>query len=269
MLVLYGERLVRAANRAHVPAGGGDFLQAAHATGLKYLIYDTSRTPSNGVNEGPVQLDRPLDPGARPLPGEPVLQRQHAGAVGRGRQLPLSGGGFGHVSTYAQLLDRESNVMLRYLLQGHNRPLMFHEPNLRTYSAGKSLLGDLIDATLAKYSNLVTVPLVSPTQDVLGQKQASRMAYDAAFKSGAVTASIVPNTSVTMSAASGLAGTVTGSVTGRRGQPLASSIASTPRFVVVAGEQGPRRGRCRVHPGRVGVHAQTRLIEIDVAAAGH
>ena len=99
---------------------------------------------------------------------------------------------------------------------------MFHEPNLRAYPGGNgnSLLGDLIDATLAKYANLVTVPITSPTQDVLGQKQASRIAYDAALKSGAVSASIVPNTSVQLTAASGLTGTVTVPVTGAKGTTI-------------------------------------------------
>ena len=199
------------------------FLQAAHATGLKYLIYDTSRTPSNGVNEG---LYNSIDPSILELARYPVNLYFNVSTPAQWLaedNCLYPAGAFGHVSTYAQLLDRESNVMLRYLLQGHNRPLMFHEPNLRAYSSGHSLLGDLIDATLAKYSNLVTVPLTSPTQDVLGQKQASRMAYDAAFKSGLVSASIVPNTSVVLTAASGLQGTVTIPVTGAK-----ATTASAP-----------------------------------------
>jgi len=217
------------------------FIQAAGSTGIKYLISDTSRTPNQptyGANEGHYNS---IDPSILEIARYPVNLYFNVSTPAQWLAednclYPV--GAFGHVSTYAQLLDRESDVMLRYLLQGHNRPLMFHQPNLRAYSAGKSLLGDLIDATLAKYSNLVTVPITSPTQDVLGQKQASRMAYDAAFKSGAVTASIVPNTSVTLSAAGGsLAGPVTVPVTGAKGTTITwGSTAGTVSKEQYAGQ---------------------------------
>ena len=38
--------------------------------------------------------------------------------------------------------------------------------------------------------------------------------------------------------------------------------------LVVAGEQGPGRGRRGVHPGQVGVHPQARLVEADHARGG-
>jgi len=219
--------------------GNPAFLQAAHGAGIKYLIYDTSRTPSNGVNEG---IYNSIDPSILEIARYPVNLYFNVSTPQQWLaedNCLYPAGAYGHVSTYAQLLDRESTVLLRYLLQGHNRPLMFHEPNLRAYPGGngKSLLGDLIDATLAKYANLVTVPITSPTQDGLGQKQASRIAYDAALKSGAVSASIVPNTSVQLTAAAGLKGTVTVPVTGAKGTTITwGSSAGTVSRETYAGQ---------------------------------
>ena len=203
--------------------GNPAFIQAAGQNGIKYLISDTSRTlnqPSYGVNEGHYNS---IDPSILEIARYPVNLYFNVSTPAQWLaedNCLYPAGAFGHVSTYAQLLDRESDVLLRYLLQGHNRPLMFHQPNLRAYSSGKSLLSDLIDATLTKYANLVTVPITSPTQDVLGQKQANRMAYDAALQSGAVTASTVPNTSVTVTAASGLQKPVTVPLTGAKGTTI-------------------------------------------------
>ena len=209
--------------------GNPAFLQAANAAGIKWLISDTSRTPNQptyGVNEGHYNQFQPSILEIARYPVNLYFNVSTPDQWLAEDNCLYPAGAYGHVSTYAQLLDRESDVLLRYLLQGHNRPLMFHQPNLRAYSAGHSLLGDLIDATLTKYSNLVTVPLVSPSEDGLGQKQASRMAYDAALKNNYLSASIVPNTSVTLTAASGLQGTVTVPVTGAKATTVSTAPAA-------------------------------------------
>jgi len=57
---------------------------------------------------------------------------------------------------------------------------MFHQPDLHIYGSGRSMLGDLLDQAFAKYSALVTVPLVGFTMNELGSRVADRMRYDAA-----------------------------------------------------------------------------------------
>ena len=182
------------------------FLKAAFDAGVENLITDTSRAPwfnpgANGPNEGtwftgsgyrlfgvaryPVSLYFNVSTPAQWLAEDNCLYP--------------AGAPFGHVATYQQLLDRESDNLLRYLLQGDNRPLMFHQPNLRAYDGTRSLLGDLIDATLTKYNKLVTVPITSPTMDEEATLQKARMVYNDAWKNGTLTASVVPNTSITLS----------------------------------------------------------------------
>jgi hypothetical protein len=115
-------------------------------------------------------------------------------------------GTFGGVTSYQQLLDRESTVLLGYLLRGDIDPLMFHQSNMTGYNGTQSLLGDLIDATLQKYNSLFTLPILSQTEDRLGQRMANRMQYNAA----GVRASVVPGTSITLTATQAATVPVTG-----------------------------------------------------------
>src|SRR5664280_2221935 len=183
------------------------FLQAAVEQGVRYLVSDTSikgppaTTKRSGDNPSPnAGWTNPSQPAILEVPRHPTNLyfnvTDQAGWLAEDNCLyPLNANG--HVSTYAQLLDRESEVMLGYLLRGDMDPLMFHQPNLKAYDvAGHSLLSDLLDATLAKYNRSETLPILSPALDQVGARMAARMAYNAS----GVTASIVPNQSITLSA---------------------------------------------------------------------
>ena len=92
-------------------------------------------------------------------------------------------GAFGHVTSYPALLDRQSQVLLLNMLQGDMDPLMFHQTNMEAYDGTHSLLSDLLDATLAKYNSLFTLPVLSPpmggSANSLGDRMAQRMQYSA------------------------------------------------------------------------------------------
>jgi len=194
-----------------------NFLQAAYDRGVRYLISDTSRTGdphTYGVNEGSWNTGTydPTLPGAGTAAAHGTnwklleLARYPTNLYFNVRtpaqwlaedNCLYPTGAFGHVSTYQQLIDRESTVLAKYLLEGANRPLMFHQTNLAAYSGGHSLFSDIMDATLSKYSALVKVPVLSPTMNQLGQKQSDRMAYNQALATG-LSASIVPGVSITI-----------------------------------------------------------------------
>jgi len=102
---------------------------------------------------------------------------------------------WGRDLTYAEILDKESDVWLRYLLNFDMRPVMFHQPNLRAYDKSNSLLGDLIDKTIEKYSAISNLPPQSRSQRQIGNLMAQRMALNAALapaSGAALTARIVP-----------------------------------------------------------------------------
>jgi hypothetical protein len=191
-----------------------EFLRAAKDLGVKYLISDTSRTGNPeryGKNEGRYNA---FQPSILEMARYPVSLYFNVSTpaewLAEDNCLYPAGAAFGHVDTYAQLLDREATTLVKYLLQGHNRPLMFHQPNLRAYSGNKSLLSDLLDLTFAKYSQLVTVPITSPTMNALGVQQANRMQYNEAWKTGGMQASIVPGVSITLKSAKAVTVPVTG-----------------------------------------------------------
>src|ERR1700688_2598158 len=82
------------------------------------------------------------------------------------------------------------------MLKGDLDPEMFHQPNLHAYDGSHRLLGDLIDMTFTKYTNLVNFPILSPAEDVLGTKMANRAQYNLA----GVTASFIPHQRIMVTA---------------------------------------------------------------------
>lgn len=90
--------------------------------------------------------------------------------------------------TYQEILDKESEFMLSYLLKWSLNPLMFHQANLRAYNSTNSLLSDLIDATMVKYNRVYNLPIVNLRQKEVGTRMADWMA----FKASGVTGSLVP-----------------------------------------------------------------------------
>lgn len=88
--------------------------------------------------------------------------------------------------TYSFILDKESDVLATYLLKGDIDPLMFHQANVRAYSKGKSLLSDLIDATLAKVTQYYAFPVTSPQMQLLGDEMFNRLLV----REGAVAATL-------------------------------------------------------------------------------
>lgn len=196
-----------------------DFLRAAANGGVKYLISDTSRTGNpgvNGPNEGTYNAIRPsLFEIARYPVSLYFNVHNPVEWLAEDNCLYPAGSPYGHVDTYAGLLERETKNLLGYLLTGDNRPLMFHQPNLAAYDGTHSLLGDLLDATLAKYNALVTMPITSPTMNEIGDLQVDRTAYNAAWKSGALAASIVPGVSITITAQKAVTVPLTGVPGGR------------------------------------------------------
>jgi hypothetical protein len=108
--------------------------------------------------------------------------------------------------TYPELLDKESDVLADHLLKGEFAPWMFHQANLEAYAEGKSILGDLLDATVAKYKRYRRSPIVSPTMAELGRLMANRMAAGQA----GVTATLTPGVSLTLTAQEAATVAVTG-----------------------------------------------------------
>ncbi len=158
------------------------FLRAAYDNGIRYLVTDTSR-PGYDTAPPNAAIRSTCHAGILLVPRHPTnlyydvstpaewLAEDHS-------LYPPDRSG--HAATYERLLDRESSVLLRYLLLGDWSPLMFHQANLRVYDRENTLLTDLLEATLAAYERIFTLPLESLPLEELGRRMAERAAFDSA-----------------------------------------------------------------------------------------
>src|SRR5688500_3102420 len=71
---------------------------------------------------------------------------------------------WGRDLSYQEILGKESDIWLRYMIRYDMRPLMFHQPNVCAYDGVRSLLGDLIDTTMGKYNAMFNLPVLSRRQ---------------------------------------------------------------------------------------------------------
>lgn len=190
-------------------------MKAASDQGVRFIVSDTSRpehgTP--GLNEGTYNT---RSPSILQIPRRPTnlyynvttpeqWVDEYNSFYGPGGRWPT----WDHALSYAELLDKESDVLLQYLLRGELYPWMFHQTNLRRFmlaGIAHSLLTDLIDATVRKYGALLVLPIVSPTMDALGARIEERMRT----RSAMVRATIVGGRSLVLSAASSIEVPVTG-----------------------------------------------------------
>jgi hypothetical protein len=180
------------------------FLQAAVDNGVQYLVSDTSRagqsnpTPNTGIINQ-------LQPSLLEIPRHPNnLFFNVASPDDWSAEYTCIYPQLGY--NYTQILDNISDSFVANMLKGDLDPEMFHQPNLHAYDGTHSLLGDLIDLTFTKYTNLVNFPILSPTEDVIGTKMANRAQYNLA----GVTASFIPHQRIMVTAQQSATVPVTG-----------------------------------------------------------
>jgi len=192
-----------------------DFQQAAYDFGIRYMISDTSQAGWNNPspNAGFYSCSRlstpsfcSSSPGILIIPRHPTNLFYNLATPDQwvseyncyyGPQGTCANGAWrfwNHNLSYSEILDVESNFMLSYLLRWDIDPIMFHQTNVAAYDGVHSLYSDLIDALLAKYNSVYSLPIVDHPEHQLGADMAQRMAYNAS----GVTASLVPCQSLTV-----------------------------------------------------------------------
>ena len=268
-------------------------MSAAYDAGVRYLVTDTSRP---GMNNPVPQagITNPLQPGILMVPRRPVnlFYNVSTPTEWTNEYNYLYHSFWGRDLTYSEILDKESDVLLQYLLRGEIDPWMFHQSNLRAYDSVHDVLGDLLDRTLGKYEAIFNLPLRNMDLVALGQWTQNRMDYNAA----GVQASFVPSQgSITFSATRAAVVAVTGlcgdssesyggqcishialrpgqSVTMKTGAvPAATPAAATPRTLLLRqNEPNPFRSSTRIafdlpHSGAVSLKvfdAGGRLVRV-------
>ncbi len=172
--------------------GNPEFLRAAKNFGIRYILSDTSRSGWNNPSPN-AGLYSTIEPSILIIPRRPTNLYFNVSTpaewTSEYNHFYAPGGLFptwDHALSYSEVLDKESEMWLRYLLKYDLDPLMFHQSNLRSYNGTNSMLGDLINATLTKFNNMYKLLILSPSQHDAGVLMAARMAYDASGVSGRI-----------------------------------------------------------------------------------
>ena len=93
---------------------------------------------------------------------------------------------FPTTQTMADIVNREADNWLRYMMKYSIYSVMFHQSNLRAYDGTNSLLSKLMDATLNKYAAVFTLPIESPSQHDQAAKIIDRMTFNDAGVTGTI-----------------------------------------------------------------------------------
>jgi hypothetical protein len=182
-------------------------MQAAYDAGIRYVVTDTSR-PGHLNPQPNVGLSNWHVPGIYMIPRRPnnLFYNVAAPADWEAEYNCLYQSFWGRRLTYREILEKESDALLGYMLRGDMNPWMFHQSNLDAYDGGHSLLTDLLDMTLAKYHATYNLPVRSPSMDEIGRRMQDWGARQAAGVSGFV----APDRSVTLTAIRSASVPVTG-----------------------------------------------------------
>jgi hypothetical protein len=190
-----------------------EFLSAAYAAGVRYLVSDTSRPEHQPAfpNTGVVSS---VNPGIYLIPRRAtnIFYNAFSGLSNANGSEPdeynffygpngvfrtASGAPwFNTVQTHAQIVDRESDNLLTYMLRYEMYPAMFHQANFARYSGSNSLFTDVVDATFNKYRSLMNLPVASLQQTDIGKMLQERAQYLGA----GVTARYTPFLGITLRA---------------------------------------------------------------------
>jgi hypothetical protein len=171
------------------------FLKAAHNIGVRYLVSDTSRPGYNNPSPN-TGIVNPLQPGIFMIPRYPNNLFFNVGSPAdwAGEYNCLYRAFWGRDLTYDEILEIESQRLLTYLLKGDLDPWMFHQTNLDAYDGVRTLLTDLLGATIAKYNAITNLPILSPPMEDIGALMKARATYNAS----GVRATWNPNGSITI-----------------------------------------------------------------------
>ena len=182
-------------------------MQAAWDAGIRYTISDTSQPGWD--NPAPnIGIYSTLVSGLLHIPRKPTNLFYNVSTPDEwaAEYNSFYTSFWGRALTYQEVLDKESQNLLVYMLQGNIDPVMYHQPNTRAYDGTHLLLGDLLDTAFAKFRRYSKLPIVSPDQDVIGARMANTMARNGS----GLTATFTPGVGVSFTSPVAVQFAVTG-----------------------------------------------------------
>jgi hypothetical protein len=187
------------------------FLSAAASKGIRNLVMDTSLNPNVPFNAGvrsthqssilliprrPTNIFYNTSTGFNFLAGsQPDEYNYFYGPNGISR---IGGPGgppfFTTDQTHAQIINTESEAIIKNMLRGEIYPVMFHQANLWRYDGTNSLFTDVAGAVLSKFRAMTNLPVRSLSLTATGQAVTERMSFNAS----GVSATLAPGLSLTI-----------------------------------------------------------------------
>jgi hypothetical protein len=214
--------------------GNEDAMSAVDDAGIRYIVSDTSQPAYQNLfpNTGTANA---MVPEVFEIPRRPtnLFFNVVTPAEWEAEYNCIYEGFWGRPLSYAEILDKESDTLLLYMLRGEIHPWMFHQANLRRYDGVRTLLTELLDATLAKYRSIYGLPVESLPMEDIGAWLEARTALRAA----AVAAFRAPDGTITVTADRPVTVPITGLRTARSdsygGQPITSVSVTAKKPAVV------------------------------------
>jgi hypothetical protein len=170
-------------------------MRAAKDAGVKYMVSDTSRPGWDNPRPN-IGIYSTLQPSILFIPRRPTNLFFNVAVPARwtDEYNSLYAAFWGRNLTYTEVLDKESQFLLFYMLRGDIDPQMYHQANLRAYDGSHSLLSDLHDRALGKLRQYSTLPVESPDLVRVGTKMANTMARNAS----GLSAQLQPGVAITL-----------------------------------------------------------------------
>lgn len=165
-------------------ASNREFLRAAAAANVQYLASNHSVEGQWDPNCAGCGVPHPLWPGILLVPRWPTNIFYYATTpeeIAASYNAVYAPGGtrpyWDHALSYAEILDKESDLALSHILSGAAFPHYMHVANLRQYAPGRSVASDWERAVLDKYSLYTALPLNTLRWDDLGQYLGRRTTF--------------------------------------------------------------------------------------------
>jgi hypothetical protein len=185
-----------------------NFIRSAFDAGIRYLVGDATQPPFNAARPN-TGIFNTFKPQILMIPRRATnvfynTDRDLLGAAGSETDEYnwfYAPGGLRPTwpapLTYAEIVDKESDLMLQNLLKYEAYGVMFHQANLWFYDGSNCLFTDVVKSVLTKFRKLIStaLPVTSLSQTQIGVLAKDRMKYN---ESGVV-GTLTPGTSITLS----------------------------------------------------------------------
>ncbi len=168
-----------------------EFMRAAADQGIRYLVSDSSRPgylpaiPNTGLRSttNPSILLIPrratnvfYNTGSGQTAVQGSLPDEYNYFFGPAGIFQTGGAAFFNTTqSYNDIVQRESDNLLAYMLRYEIYPQMYHQANLWRFKNKQTLLTDVIDAAFDKFSKISTLPVLSLPQTEIGRELEERM----------------------------------------------------------------------------------------------